>query len=125
MGWMMATGDGRRAFPLHDATARPDPRSGAWRPDLAHPGIDLDTRIAGIVDIFERENLPHIILVGWSYRGTVVTGVIGTKVTPEQEDFVAPNLYSIAEAYVEPSWTPLAIYAGEELVGFSMFGRDV
>ncbi len=36
----------------------------------------------------------------------------------------APNLYSIAEAYVEPAWTPLAIVAGEELVGFAMFGLD-
>lgn len=36
----------------------------------------------------------------------------------------APNLYSIAEAYVEPTWTPLAIVAGEKLVGFAMFGQD-
>jgi diamine N-acetyltransferase len=52
------------------------------------------------------------------------TRVIGLKVAPEQEDFVSPNLYSLAEAYVEPSWTPLAIHAGDELVGFAMFGRD-
>ena len=50
--------------------------------------------------------------------------VIEMKVAPEQEEFVAPNLYSIAEAFVEPSWTPLAIYAGEELVGFAEFGHD-
>jgi diamine N-acetyltransferase len=46
------------------------------------------------------------------------------SVTPEQTEFVAPNLYSLAEAYVEPTWTPLAIYAGDQLVGFAMFGRD-
>ena len=52
------------------------------------------------------------------------SGVIETKVTPEQEGFVAPNLYSVAEAYVESAWTPLAIFAGEDQVGFAMFGRD-
>jgi diamine N-acetyltransferase len=45
-------------------------------------------------------------------------------VTPEQAEFVSPNLYSIAEAYLEPTWTPLAMYAGDALVGFAMFGRD-
>ena len=52
------------------------------------------------------------------------SAVIELTVTPEQEDFVSPNLYSIAEAYLEPTWTPLAIYAGDDLVGFAMFGRD-
>jgi diamine N-acetyltransferase len=52
------------------------------------------------------------------------TRVIDLKVAPEQEDFVSPNVYSLAEAYVQPSWTPLAIHAGDELVGFAMFGRD-
>jgi diamine N-acetyltransferase len=50
--------------------------------------------------------------------------VVELTVTPEQADFVSPNLYSIAEAYLEPTWTPLAIYAGDDLVGFAMFGRD-
>jgi diamine N-acetyltransferase len=50
--------------------------------------------------------------------------MVRLKVAPEQEEFVAPNLYSIAEAYVEPTWTPLAIYAGEEPVGFAMYGHD-
>jgi diamine N-acetyltransferase len=52
------------------------------------------------------------------------SAVVGLMVTPEQADFVSPNLYSLAEAYVEPTWTPLAIYAGDDLVGFAMFGRD-
>jgi diamine N-acetyltransferase len=50
--------------------------------------------------------------------------VIKLAVTPEQAEFVAPNLYSLAEAYVESKWTPLAIHAGDQLVGFAMFGRD-
>ena len=52
------------------------------------------------------------------------SAVIELTVTPEQADFVAPNLNSIAEAYLEPTWTPLAIYAQDHLVGFAMFGRD-
>ena len=50
--------------------------------------------------------------------------VVEMTVTPEQADFVSPNLYSIAEVYIEPTWTPLAIHAGDALVGFAMFGRD-
>ena len=45
-------------------------------------------------------------------------------VAPGQAEFVASNLYSLAEAYVESTWTPLAIYAGDQFVGFAMFGRD-
>lgn len=50
--------------------------------------------------------------------------LVRLKVTPEQEAFVASNLYSLAEAYVEPTWTPLAIVAGDEVVGFAMIGQD-
>jgi diamine N-acetyltransferase len=50
--------------------------------------------------------------------------VVELTVTPEQADFVSSNLYSIAEVYIEPTWTPLAIHAGDALVGFAMFGRD-
>ena len=52
------------------------------------------------------------------------SAVVGLTVTPEQADFVAPNLYSIAEAAIEPTWTPLAIYAEDDIVGFALFGRD-
>src|SRR5215208_8485144 len=52
------------------------------------------------------------------------SAVVELTVMPEQEDFVSSNLYSIAEAYLEPTWTPLAIYAGYDLVGFAMFGCD-
>ncbi len=50
--------------------------------------------------------------------------VLRLKVTPEQEGFVASNQYALAEAYVEPSWTPLAIAAGDAVVGFAMYGQD-
>ena len=55
--------------------------------------------------------------------------VVALTVTSEQADFVAPNVYSIAETYLERTWTPLAIYAGDDLVGFTLvgftlFGRD-
>jgi diamine N-acetyltransferase len=45
--------------------------------------------------------------------------------TPEQESagFVAPNTFSLAQAWAEPWWRPHAIYAGDTLVGFVMFGR--
>jgi len=43
----------------------------------------------------------------------------------EQKSFVAPNIYSIAQAYVEPTWTPLAIYVNDTPVGFMMYGREV
>jgi diamine N-acetyltransferase len=50
--------------------------------------------------------------------------VLRLKVTPQQEDYLASNLESLAEAYVEPTWTPLAIAAGDEIVGFVMYGKD-
>lgn len=53
-----------------------------------------------------------------------VRPVIRLVVAPEQDGFVAPNVRSLAQAYVEPDWVPLAIYAGEEPVGFAMYGPD-
>lgn len=49
--------------------------------------------------------------------------VVELKVHPEQENFVAPNIDSIANTYVEPSFVPLAVYAGDDLVGFAMYGQ--
>lgn len=49
---------------------------------------------------------------------------VDLKVAPEQEHFVVPNLFSIAESKFEPDWRPLAIYAGDIIVGFTMYGRD-
>jgi diamine N-acetyltransferase len=52
------------------------------------------------------------------------SAVVELTVAPEQAEFVAPNVYSLAEAYLEPSWTPLAIYAVDALVGFALYGRE-
>ncbi len=46
--------------------------------------------------------------------------VISTFVHEEQKNFVAPNVFSIAEAGVFPKRYPLAIYADETPVGFLM-----
>jgi diamine N-acetyltransferase len=48
--------------------------------------------------------------------------VIELKVAPGQENFVAPNVHSLAEAKVFPGLVPLAIYNEELPVGFTMYG---
>ncbi|TMV52257.1 GNAT family N-acetyltransferase [Paenibacillus mesophilus] len=46
------------------------------------------------------------------------------QVREGQERFVAPNVYSIAQAKYEPDKVPLAIYKDQTMVGFMMYGRD-
>ena len=46
------------------------------------------------------------------------------RLSTKQGGLVAPNLYSIAESRIEPSFTPLAIYHDGEVVGFIMYGLD-
>jgi diamine N-acetyltransferase len=50
---------------------------------------------------------------------------IGLAVSEDQKSFVASNVISIAQAYVESSWVPWAIYADDTMVGFAMYGRQV
>lgn len=50
--------------------------------------------------------------------------VVRLQVAPEQAGFVASNANSIADAYVHRELRPLAVYAGDELVGFAMYGQD-
>ena len=45
------------------------------RSHLANPDIDLDTHIQDITMVFEFEDLSEVILVGYSYSGSVITGV--------------------------------------------------
>jgi diamine N-acetyltransferase len=49
--------------------------------------------------------------------------------TEAQRRFVASVVHSLAQAYAEPWWTPLAIYADEIPVGFVMYrqlaGTDI
>jgi diamine N-acetyltransferase len=47
--------------------------------------------------------------------------IISLKVSESQKNFVASNLYSLAEACVFHNHRPLAIYAGETLAGFLMY----
>lgn len=46
------------------------------------------------------------------------------KVKPDQQNFVAPNSFSVAQSKFYPSWVCLAAYAGDEPAGFSMYGID-
>src|SRR5688572_28049356 len=43
------------------------------------------------------------------------------EVAKDQNEFVAPNLYSIAESHCEPTCVTMAIYADEVIVGFLMY----
>lgn len=47
--------------------------------------------------------------------------VIALRVAHEQAGNLASNLYSLAEAYVEPVCRPRAIVAGRTVVGFAMY----
>ena len=46
---------------------------------------------------------------------------IRLKVSDAQKEYVASNVYSIAETRFEPTCVPLTIYANEEMVGFTMY----
>ena len=46
------------------------------------------------------------------------------SVKPEQEQYLASNVRSLAQAYAEPWCTPLGIYRGIEPVGFLLYGLD-
>ncbi|HEY8559363.1 MAG TPA: GNAT family N-acetyltransferase [Pyrinomonadaceae bacterium] len=49
---------------------------------------------------------------------------INLKVGAAQSAFVASNLMSIAQSKIYPTYNPAAVYAGDEMVGFAMFGLD-
>ncbi|MEH7224959.1 GNAT family N-acetyltransferase [Bacillus sp. JJ1566] len=40
------------------------------------------------------------------------------------EKWVASNVYSLAQAKVQPDWVTKAIYDGTQLIGFTMFGLE-
>ncbi|WP_256259920.1 GNAT family N-acetyltransferase [Streptomyces atratus] len=46
---------------------------------------------------------------------------LALRVHPDQEGFVAPNVRSLAEAYVHPEAQTRVIHHGSELVGFVLF----
>lgn len=47
--------------------------------------------------------------------------VIALEVAASQRDYVADNLYSIAESSLHPTYRPRAIYCDGEVVGFLMY----
>ena len=49
---------------------------------------------------------------------------VDLKVAEGQEKFVATNVMSIAQSKVYPSLIPLAVYNDEDLVGFTLHGKD-
>lgn len=49
---------------------------------------------------------------------------IQLKVREDQRNFVASNLYSIAESKFYPELQPMGIYADDKLVGFLMHGLE-
>ena len=49
---------------------------------------------------------------------------IKLEVDEGQKGFVAPNVFSIAQSKVEPAYNVRAVYDGEEMVGFVMYGWD-
>lgn len=46
------------------------------------------------------------------------------KVRSDQENFVAPNISSLAQSKYEPGLLPLAVYDGETMVGFVMYNEQ-
>jgi diamine N-acetyltransferase len=50
---------------------------------------------------------------------------VNLEVTEQQyqRHAMAAHVKSLAQAYAEPWWNPLAIYAGDTMVGFVMYGR--
>ena len=53
-----------------------------------------------------------------------VRAVIGLSVSEAQTDFVAPNVYSLAEAFATTNVWVRAIYADDEPVGFAMLSDN-
>ena len=49
---------------------------------------------------------------------------IKLKVREDQQNFVASNVFSIAQSKVEPYCIPLAIHDGDTMVGFTMYALD-
>lgn len=49
---------------------------------------------------------------------------INLKVSDAQTNFVASNVFSIAQSKIYPTYQPRAIYCDDEIVGFVLFGLD-
>ncbi len=85
------------------------------RKDNAAAGYDLETHVQDIVDHIEMENLSDIHLVGFSYGGVVVTGVLA-RITERVGSMIyfdafAPNDGESLFDYVEPAARPTMLSA--------------
>ena len=49
---------------------------------------------------------------------------IKLEVNEDQKNFVATNVFSIAQSKVEPAYNVQAVHDGDEMVGFVMYGWD-
>lgn len=49
---------------------------------------------------------------------------INLKLLKEEKDLIWPNVYSIAQAQFYPKAMSKAIYIGDEMVGYTLFGQD-
>ena len=49
---------------------------------------------------------------------------IKLEIAPEQAGFVSSNVFSLAQSKFEPQMKTMGIYAGDEMVGFIMYGFD-
>lgn len=50
--------------------------------------------------------------------------VVNLRVSESQKDYVAANVYSLAQAKAQPECVPLAVYDGDVPVGFLMYCLD-
>lgn len=46
------------------------------------------------------------------------------KLNEGEENFIAPNVYSIAEAQFYPKAESKAIYLGDKMIGYTLYGQD-
>ncbi|MFE5320077.1 GNAT family N-acetyltransferase [Paenibacillus sp. NPDC056579] len=50
--------------------------------------------------------------------------IIQLSVRADQKSFVASNSFSLLQSHYESDKVPLAVYLGEEAIGFMMYGKD-
>ena len=74
-GWVWRTVSDHLIAEGHRVTA-PTLTGLGERAHLAMDDVDLETHVNDIVQHVNMENLDEIVLVGWSYGGMVITGVI-------------------------------------------------
>jgi pimeloyl-ACP methyl ester carboxylesterase/ferredoxin len=84
-GWCWKKVRTRLAAAGHDVFA-PSLTGLGERAHLATPAVDLDTHVEDVVSLLEAEDLRGVILVGHSYAGMVITGVVAR--VPERIDQV-------------------------------------